>query len=159
MAKRVAVVPVARLPLQSKAAIHKLKLLAGVRWTPLPPADGGVSAEERELDHGFIKIACEDFPKPQMNLKWISDTIDRLVLEANVCSPYSITNPSFIQLNFTRTQDTSEKFIDIPVDTRHIAAKARKAKKGEHYSGRLGPRPSIRDFPKEWLPAPSSIAA
>lgn len=31
-------------------------------------------------------------------------------------------------------------------------AKARKAKLGEHRSERVFQRPSIRDFPKEWLP-------
>lgn len=85
--KRVIVVPVARLPLKDKHAIHKLKLLAGVRWTPEAPADAGLSPAEKELEHGFIKISCEDFPRARMNLKWISDTIDRLVAEANVCHP------------------------------------------------------------------------
>ena len=43
-------------------------------------------------------------------------------------------------------------FNDIPHDTRYLVAKARKARLGEHRSGRIFRRPSIKDFPKEWLP-------
>lgn len=82
-AKRVIVVSVDELPLQSANAIHKIKLLAGPRWTPNPPADSGVSGLDI-WDNGYIKISCEDFPRPAMNLKWASDTLDRLITEANV---------------------------------------------------------------------------
>ena len=44
-------------------------------------------------------------------------------------------------------------YADIPHDTRHLVAKARKAKLGEHRSERVFQRPTIKDFPKEWLPA------
>lgn len=81
--KRVLTVPVAHLPLKDEKAIHKLKLLAGARWSPLPPKDGGFRLGEADK-HGYVKIACEDFPQPNMNLKWASDTLDRLVAEANV---------------------------------------------------------------------------
>jgi small subunit ribosomal protein S35 len=53
-----------------------------------------------------------------------------------------------------RAQNPKDTFKDIPHDTRHLVAKARKAKLGEHRSGRIFHRPSIRDFPKEWLPEP-----
>ncbi|KAH7910880.1 mitochondrial ribosomal subunit protein-domain-containing protein, partial [Hygrophoropsis aurantiaca] len=133
VAKRSVVVPVARLPLVDEAAIHKVKLLAGVRWSPEPPKDSGFCAADTDAaKHGFVKISCEDFPKPAMNLKWISDTIDKLITEAN-----------------NRSQDS---FAGLPVDTRHIEAKTRKEKKGNHVYGRGNTRPSIRDFPKEWLP-------
>jgi small subunit ribosomal protein S35 len=82
-AKRVIVVPVAHLNLRDEGAIHKIKLLAGPRWTPDPPADSGVGRNEAGGEHGYIKIACEDFPQPAMNLKWASDTLDRLISEAN----------------------------------------------------------------------------
>lgn len=49
-------------------------------------------------------------------------------------------------------QNPKNKVADVPLDTRHLDAKARKAKKGEHVRGRGGIRPSIRDFPQEWLP-------
>lgn len=50
-------------------------------------------------------------------------------------------------------KDSKDTFADIPHDTRHLVAKARKAKLGEHRSGHVFQRPTIRDFPKEWLPA------
>lgn len=82
-AKRVIVVAVADLPLQDSFAVHKLKLLAGPRWTPNAPTDAGVSHGTSWVD-GYVKISCENFPNPAMNLKWASDALDRLVLEANV---------------------------------------------------------------------------
>jgi len=83
-AKRTVVVPVSHLPLRGDLAIHKIKLLAGTRWTPDPPKDAGVPLDSEQGRHGYIKIACEDFPQPAMNLKWISDTIDGLISTANV---------------------------------------------------------------------------
>ncbi|KAK7694940.1 hypothetical protein QCA50_002128 [Cerrena zonata] len=130
--KRTVVVPVAHLPLQDKDAIHTFKLLAGPRWSPEPPRDAGVGPEEIGREHGYFKISCEDYPKGPMNLKWISDTLDRLIMEAN---------------------NQKKKFADIPLDTRHLDAKARKAKKGGHAYGRGTTRPTLKDFPKEWLPA------
>ncbi|KAI8980734.1 mitochondrial ribosomal subunit protein-domain-containing protein [Trametes punicea] len=135
--KRTIVVPVARLPLKNEEAIHKFKVLAGVRWTPDPPTDSGINPEENGGEHGYFKISCEDFPKPAMNLKWASDTLDRLLAAAN---------------------DLSETFSDIPVDTRHIEARTRKAKKGGHIYGKQTHRPSLKDFPKEWLPVPKPQA-
>jgi small subunit ribosomal protein S35 len=82
--KRSVVVPVAHLPLRGEDAIHKAKLLAGPRWTPDAPANAGVGRDEPGSEHGYIKISCEDFPKPAMNLKWASDVLDALISEANV---------------------------------------------------------------------------
>ncbi|THV07692.1 hypothetical protein K435DRAFT_959757 [Dendrothele bispora CBS 962.96] len=130
--KRVVVVAVDDLPLHNDAAIHKLKLLAGPRWTPRPPADSGIN-ELSSWKHGYVKISCEDFPQPMQNLKWVSDTLDRLVKEAN---------------------NSSDTFKDVPLDVRHLYSKARKAKKGEHLRTRIYDRPTIRDFPQEWLPDP-----
>ena len=42
------------------------------------------------------------------------------------------------------------KFEDVPVDTRHIEARMRKSKTGAHRTGR---RPTLKDFPQEWLPS------
>jgi len=140
--KQVIVVAVSQLPLRSPEAVHKLKLLAGTRWSLEPPRDSGIAYEEDERlgKHGYVKISCEDFPGSAMNLKWGSDTLDNLLEEAN------------------NSQDT---LADIPHDQRHIDAKARKHRKGEHVRGRTAPRPSFKDFPKEWLPdpeQPSSVA-
>lgn len=84
-AKRVVVVPISRLPLKSAGARHTFKLLAGQRWWKTPPKDSGLSPAESNDVEGYIKISCEDFPQPGMNLKWISDVLDRLISEANVC--------------------------------------------------------------------------
>ncbi|KAF8922638.1 mitochondrial ribosomal subunit protein-domain-containing protein [Mucidula mucida] len=130
-AKRVVTVAVDDLPLKSEDAIHRFKLLAGPRWSPRPPADGGISNLE-EWGNGYVKIACESFPDPEMNLRWASDVVNRLLKEANAPS--------------------SDKFRDVPLDLRHIFAKARKAKRGEHLRGRLYQRPTKHDFPQEWLP-------
>ncbi|KAH9937198.1 mitochondrial ribosomal subunit protein-domain-containing protein [Fomitopsis serialis] len=129
--KRTIVVPVARLPLKDEAAIHKFKLLTGSRWTPEPPVNSGISPLEESPEHGYFSVSCEDFPMPAQNLKWASDALDRLLTEAN---------------------NTKDSFVDVPLDTRHIEAKKRKEAKGDHVYGRRNVRPSIRDFPKEWLP-------
>ncbi|KAG1864296.1 mitochondrial ribosomal subunit protein-domain-containing protein [Suillus subalutaceus] len=131
-AKRSVVVPVAHLPLRNEVAFHRAKLLAGVRWMPEPPRDSGISTDEDAAKHGFIKIACEDFPRANMNLKWISDTLDKLVLEANA--------------------EGEAPYQRLPLDTRHLDSKVRKSKKGDHVRGRGGLRPSLKDFPTEWLP-------
>jgi len=144
--KRVIVVPVDRLPLTGEEAIHKIKLLAGSRWTPNPPIDAGVSRNE-EWGNGFIKISCESFPKPSMNLRWASDTLDKLVEVANVSIFF------FIIYEYRRCiQNTEDTFSDMPIDMRHVYAKALKAKKGDHLRNRVLKRPSVKDFPKEWLP-------
>ncbi|KAF7985267.1 hypothetical protein HWV62_6401 [Athelia sp. TMB] len=129
--KRTVVVPISQLPLRDGDAIHKFKVLAGPRWSPEPPKDAGVGPNESDREHGYMKISCEDFPEPAQNLKWASDVIDRLISEAN---------------------DPKDKFRDVPLDTRHLVSKARKAKNGAHRSGQVFHRPSLRDFPVEWLP-------
>lgn len=131
-AKRSVVVPVAHLPLRNEVAFQRTKLLAGVRWTPEPPRDSGILVDEDAAKHGFIKISCEDFPRANMNLKWISDTLDKLVLEANA--------------------EGEAPYQRLPLDTRHLDSKVRKSKKGDHVRGRGGLRPSLKDFPAEWLP-------
>ena len=80
--KRALTVAVSQLPLKDKRAIHKFRLLAGVRWTPTPPKDSGIKLGE-SAEHGYVKISCEDFPEPAMNLKWVSDRLDELINEAN----------------------------------------------------------------------------
>ncbi|KAJ3734748.1 mitochondrial ribosomal subunit protein-domain-containing protein [Lentinula guzmanii] len=128
--KRVVVVAVDDLPMTDKHSVHKIKLLAGPRWSLKPPANSGVS-DLKSWGNGFIKISCEDFLHPAQNLKWISDTLDRLIGEAN---------------------NKKDTFADVPQDVRHIYSVARKAKLGEHLRGRVHARPTIRDFPQDWLP-------
>ncbi|KAH6917473.1 mitochondrial ribosomal subunit protein-domain-containing protein [Coprinopsis sp. MPI-PUGE-AT-0042] len=131
-AKRVIVVAVDSLPLHDEKAVHAFKLLAGPRWTPNPPKDAGV-CEHDTWGNGYFKISCDQHPHPVMNFKQAADSLKRLIAAAN---------------------EKGKAFHDLPVDLRHVYAKSRKAKKGDH----LGDRPlnpvSIKDFPKEWLPAP-----
>jgi len=143
--KAALVVPVAQLPLKNPAAHHKFKLLAGVRWSSEPPKDAGLAKHEVEKlsqdgkGHGYFKISHEAMPELAMNLKWCSDTIDRLVAEAN---------------------DAKDTFADVPLDTRHLFSQAEKRRKGRQ---RLGPngeqlkRATIADFPEEWLPSESQV--
>ncbi|KAF5384956.1 hypothetical protein D9615_001447 [Tricholomella constricta] len=132
--KRVVVVSVDELPLRDALAVHKFKLLAGTRWTPNPPADAGISGLQI-WRNGFVKISCEDFPKASMNLKWASDTLDKLISVAN---------------------DKKDTFKNVPLDLRHLRSKIRKAKQGDHLRGRILNRPSLMDFPREWLPGHKS---
>lgn len=79
-------VPVAKLPLSSPAAVHKFKLVAGPRWSIECPKDAGLSTEEFEAlgKEGFVKISMEDLPEQPMNMKWCSDVLDRMIAESNV---------------------------------------------------------------------------
>jgi small subunit ribosomal protein S35 len=86
--KRALTVAISQLPLKDKRAIYKFRLLAGVRWTPTPPKDSGIKLGE-SAEHGYVKISCEDFPEPAMNLKWVSDRLDDLINEANNVRSFS----------------------------------------------------------------------
>ncbi|KAG8933887.1 hypothetical protein FRC01_006501 [Tulasnella sp. 417] len=131
--KAVIVVPVSKLPLAKPSAVHTFKLLAGPRWTRECPKDAGFSSGELESlgGQGFIKISCEDMPDHGLNLKWCSDVLDRMVTESN---------------------NTPDAFKDIPIDERHIRSRDRKQRTGKHHA-RRAKRPTIDDFPKEWLPS------
>ncbi|POY74372.1 hypothetical protein BMF94_2566 [Rhodotorula taiwanensis] len=132
--KVVLTVPVASLPLKNAAAVHKLQLLAGARWEPpLPEALRAKSfkGKERSLqpegqeDRGTLKIACELFPASRMNEKWCSDTLDKLLSEAN---------------------NAKDTFADVPLDLRNARAKLLKSRK-------LRKNISLAQFPQEWLAA------
>lgn len=160
--KRALTVAVSQLPLKDKRAIYKFRLLAGVRWTPTPPKDSGIKFGE-SAGHGYVKISCEDFLEPAMNLKWVSDRVDDLINEANVRFIFSlISNPNLAYHASPRLfffmQNDGDSFKDVPIDRRHLEAKAEKAKKGKLKrdiaggAARYVSPPSIRDFPKSWLP-------
>lgn len=88
-----------------------------------------------------------------MNLKWISDTLDRMIAESNV-SPRDTISGGYevLLIAFLLLQSGKDTFSDLPVDTRHLESKAQKERKGAYARGRGGARPSIKDFPQEWLP-------
>ncbi|KAG8909568.1 hypothetical protein FRC02_007720 [Tulasnella sp. 418] len=133
--KAVLVIPISALPLASPAAVHKFKLIAGPRWSLDCPKDAGFGGDEAEKlgKEGFIKISCEDADKWAVNLRWCSNVLDKMVTEAN------------------KTKGT-QSFEDVPLDTRHMEARAKKHRKGAHHTKRAPRTPTIKDFPKEWLP-------
>jgi small subunit ribosomal protein S35 len=96
-----------------------------------------------------------------MNLKWVSDRLDDLINEANVRSFFFPLNFELWLTGGSLTQKDDDRFKDIPIDWRHLEARAEKAKKGKLKrdiaggAGRYVSPPSIRDFPKSWLPSPS----
>ena len=157
--KRAVTVAVSQLPLNNKHAIYKLRLLAGPRWTPTPPKDSGIKLGEN-AEHGYVKISCEDFPEPAMNLKWVSDRLDDLINEANVRVSSILIFPDYSLTS--GSQNESDSFKDIPVDRRHLEARLAKAKSGKLKRdlaggvGRYSSPPSIKDFPESWLPRPSN---
>ncbi|GAA6023683.1 hypothetical protein JCM10207_008748 [Rhodosporidiobolus poonsookiae] len=114
-------VDVSALPLRSDAETHKFKLLAGPRWTPALDGKG----------QGSVKLACELFPSERMNEKWCSDTLDKLIAEA---------------------QNSADPMTDIPLDPRPTRARLAKSRK-------LKRAVSLRDFPQEWLTAAAKAKA
>jgi hypothetical protein len=64
--------------------VHRLKLLAGPRWTPGRPGQSEGEPEQGEGKDGWVKIAEERFPDARMNRKSVSDMLQRLVQAANV---------------------------------------------------------------------------
>ncbi|CAE6433436.1 unnamed protein product [Rhizoctonia solani] len=132
--KAILVAPVSQIGLKSPQAIHKLKLLAGVRWSEAAPRDAGFSLSEvgnsAFAEHGYIKISSEHFPEVRMNAKWCSDMLDELIKQAN---------------------DTSkDTFANLPLDTRHLISQKTKRRQGGHSFGQTR-RATIQDFPQEWL--------
>lgn len=74
-------------------AIHRLKLLAGTRWTPGRPGrmetetegNEGYNAGDKQIGReGWVKISEARFQEPKMNRKSASDMLERLVEAANV---------------------------------------------------------------------------
>lgn len=63
------------------------------------------------------------------------------------------------QLLLTRefnSQKLGGKFANVPLDMSHIHSRTRKTKKGDHLRGTttyLEKRPSLHDFPRDWLPS------
>lgn len=96
--------------IKTEAGQHKLLLLAGERYRP---------------SSGEVVIACERMPSEQENMLWCSDTLDKLIAEANTPSP---------------------ELDEIPLDPRPELARQAKRRSYERTDA-----PTIKDFPKEWL--------
>ncbi|KAJ1302536.1 hypothetical protein OPQ81_002853 [Rhizoctonia solani] len=114
--KAILVAPVSQIGLNNPQAVHKFKLLAGVRWSDAPPRDAGFSVGEvgnpSFAEHGYIKISSEHFPEVRMNAKWCSDMLDELIHQAN--------------------EPSKDSFADLPLDTRHLVSQRLKRRKGGH---------------------------
>lgn len=82
--KRVLVAPITKLPLNGPNAIHNFKIISGVHWTIEPPKDSGIGHDEPKDQHGYVKIASENFPEPNQNLKWANDVLEKMIRVANV---------------------------------------------------------------------------
>jgi small subunit ribosomal protein S35 len=80
----VLVIPVSDLKFEKQAHTHKFILLAGPRWSLLPPKDSGVDTKAPVDPNGYVKINCERFDSPEKNLKWILDTLHKLVTASKV---------------------------------------------------------------------------
>ncbi|KAH8552942.1 mitochondrial ribosomal subunit protein-domain-containing protein [Umbelopsis sp. PMI_123] len=66
---------------------HKLLVLSGPRYNP---------------ETGELTLSSEKFPYVKQNKKYLSDLLDKLIVES---------------------KDTSDTFADIPLDTRHVKSK------------------------------------
>lgn len=146
-------VPVSALPLSSPEALHKFKLLAGARWhPPLPPSlkhpieNKSWKVHQGEKDEGVFEMSCDVFPYDRMNEKWCSDTLEKLLNEANVrFLPLFLCGSDV--LNVLLSQDLKkDTFADIPIDTRYRRKRLMK-------NGKLRRNITLANYPQEWLPA------
>ncbi|KAK8850604.1 hypothetical protein IAR55_004523 [Kwoniella newhampshirensis] len=142
--KSVLLVPVSSLPLPNEKAVHRLKLLAGPRWTPGRPGREEFLSESDEAGEGkegWVKISEERFANASQNRRSVSDILDRLVEAAN--------------------DPNSPLPADTPLDTRHLLARHRKKRSRQNpfsWSAQQTFLPrhevvgGVRGFPAEWLP-------
>lgn len=82
--KSVLVAPIDSLPLKSKDARQRIKLLAGPRWTPGYPGKHESAAHQGGSNDGWIKISEERFPDARTNRWNVGQTLEKLVEAANV---------------------------------------------------------------------------
>ena len=87
---------VADLPNMSEQELHALKLLATTRY---------------DYQTDVLKFSSDRFPEPRQNAKYLSDVLNKLILEAKA---------------------NAKEFKDVPLDKRHINARTmRKKTKGK----------------------------
>ncbi|OCF36029.1 hypothetical protein I316_02525 [Kwoniella heveanensis BCC8398] len=145
--KAVLLVPVSSLPLSSPEAIHRIKLLAGPRWTPGRPGreeflpNGGAIEGADEGKEGWIKIAEERFENTIQNRREVSAALDRLVEAAN--------------------DPKSPLSAEIPLDTRHLLSRHKKKRSrqnpftwtpNQEHLNRHQVVGGVKGFPLEWVP-------
>ncbi|KAK1923165.1 mitochondrial ribosomal subunit protein-domain-containing protein [Papiliotrema laurentii] len=145
--RQVLLVPVSALPLEGPEAIHRIKVIAGQRWSPGRPGpnemeyevtkgyNGGSSDLGKE---GWLKISEARFEEARMNRKSASDMLDRLIAAAN--------------------DSTSPITTDVPIDMRHLIARRRRQRGSlSHLQSQvMAKRKTVdggnaRGYPLEWL--------
>ncbi|KAA1106714.1 hypothetical protein PGTUg99_013015 [Puccinia graminis f. sp. tritici] len=118
----------------SSGAMHKFKLLSGKRWFESEIRSEFDMSDHHGDPHGLVKISCDDYSTAQMNQKWCSDTLDRLIKEA------------------TRLED-ADPMSDIPLDPKPTLQRRHRNK---HRPWSVQPDLNTH-FPKEWLPDSARI--
>lgn len=116
--------------MNSPAAMHKFKLLSGKRWFESEPKSEFDMSDHYSDPNGMVKISCDDYSTRQMNEKWCSNTLDRLIEEA--------------------TDLESDPMSDIPLDHKPTIQR-RHRNKNRPWS--VDPTLNTK-FPKDWLPDP-----
>lgn len=110
---------------------HKLLVLSGPRYNP---------------DNDELTLSSEKFPYVNQNKKYLSDLLDKIIAEAKVRYICNILSSIFFfhffkSVFFVPSQDTTENFADIPLDTRHVKSKKK------------------LEFPAEWARPKKSTSA
>lgn len=117
----------------SPEAMHRIKLLAGSRWTAPRLRSPFDTHDHYDDPHGSVTIACDKYPNRAMNERWCSETVDRLLAAA--------------------TTPDAEDMSDIPIDLRpSLQRQRRRARQPWKAKGEAAVR-----FPLEWL-TPSARA-
>lgn len=111
--------------IKSDDAARKFRLLAGPRWN---------SRDDT------VKISCEQYTYQQFNEHWCSETLDKLIHEANVRHLVLCSNDTHTRL----LQTMKESFDLLQPDKRPTMRRLVKSGKANETT--------IKDFPKEWLP-------
>ncbi|OAV90125.1 hypothetical protein PTTG_09764 [Puccinia triticina 1-1 BBBD Race 1] len=111
----------------SPEAMHKFKLLSGKRWFESEPRSEFDTSDHHGDPHGTVKISCDDYSSLQMNQKWCSDALDRLIAEAGA---------------------SADPMSDIPLDAKPTLQRNHRTK---HRPWAAHPHLSPK-FPTHWLP-------
>lgn len=113
--------------IESPEAMHKIKLLAGIRWTAPSIRSSFDTNEHYDDPNGSITIACDKYPTRAMNERWCSETVDRLLTAA--------------------TSPNTDKMTDIPLDFR---PSERRRIRNSRQPWKAKGDSAVR-FPLEWL--------
>lgn len=114
--------------LETKQAMHNFLLIAGTRFHPSNPNVVARHAAVKLAGHkmtGHVLLSCDKMPTDRQNMKWLSDTFDTMIQQANQPNP---------------------EIADLSIDVRHTLA--REDKQSQYLRTR---KPKSSDFPSHWL--------